>query len=152
MTHQLRLANNPQVDGESGHNDGISLGQANFVAATVLWEPQRYTVPALSTCGNTVGARGLHPPLLFGVCLPFYISWGKCWWYSWGVAFHETAETGQNKMSECRGSAFASNVYLTVTVPVSILSHRSQKIEVNKGGWSLVSFMIKMTSASNLPG
>lgn len=74
MTRQLGPANNPQVDRGSGHNDAISPGQANFVAATVLWEPQRYTVPALSTCGNTVGAWGLHRPLLFVVCLPCFTS------------------------------------------------------------------------------
>lgn len=68
-------------------------------------------------------------------------------------AFLETAhETGQNKMSECTGSAFASNVYVNMTVPASILSHRSHKIKVNKGGAVfVVSPMIKITSASKLP-
>lgn len=50
-------------------------------------------------------------------------------------AFPETAhETGQNKMSEYTGSAFASNVEVNMNVPASILSHRSHKIKVNKGG------------------
>lgn len=50
-------------------------------------------------------------------------------------AFPETAhETGQNKMSECGDSAFASYVYVNLTVAASILSHRSPKIKVNKGG------------------
>lgn len=77
MTSQLLPANNPQVDTGSGHNDANSLGQANFVAATVLWEKQRCTVPALSTCGNMVEAWGLHRPLLSVVCLPCFTSVGE---------------------------------------------------------------------------
>lgn len=139
MTHKLRPANNPQVDRGSSHNEAISRGQANFVAAAVLWEPQRYTVPALSPCGNTVGVWGLHRPLLFVVCLPCYTSVVKSadeTAEGGGVfAFPETAhETGQNKKSECRGSALASCVYVNLTVAASILSHRSPKIKVNKGG------------------
>lgn len=86
MTHQLRPANNPQVDRGSSHNEAISLGQANLVAAAVLWEPQRYTVPALSPCGNTVGVWGLRQPLLFVVCLPCFTSVVK--------SADETAEGG----------------------------------------------------------
>lgn len=86
MTHQLRPTNNPQVDRGSSHNEAISQGQANFVAAAVLWEPQRYTVPALSPCGNTVGVWGLRRPLPFVVCLPCFTSVVK--------SADETAEGG----------------------------------------------------------